>query len=40
MLRGRTYVLPEDMTDLVPDVLRHRWCCRTRRCPTGWMPTR
>ena len=24
MLRGRTYVLPEDMMDLVPDVLRHR----------------
>ena len=24
MLRGRTYVLPEDMVDLVPDVLRHR----------------
>ena len=24
MLRGRAYVLPEDMTDLVPDVLRHR----------------
>ena len=24
MLRGRTYVLPEDMTDLVPDVFRHR----------------
>ncbi len=24
MLRGRSYVLPEDMTDLVPDVLRHR----------------
>jgi MoxR-like ATPase len=24
MLRGRTYVLPEDMTDLVADVLRHR----------------
>ena len=24
MLRGRNYVLPEDMTDLVPDVLRHR----------------
>ena len=23
-LRGRTYALPEDMTDLVPDVLRHR----------------
>jgi MoxR-like ATPase len=23
-LRGRTYVLPEDMTDLVPDVFRHR----------------
>jgi MoxR-like ATPase len=24
MLRGRDYVLPEDMADLVPDVLRHR----------------
>ena len=24
MLRGRTYALPEDMTDLVPDVMRHR----------------
>ena len=23
-LRGRTYVLPEDVADLVPDVLRHR----------------
>jgi MoxR-like ATPase len=23
-LRGRAYVLPEDVTDLVPDVLRHR----------------
>ena len=24
LLRGRRYALPEDMTDLVPDVLRHR----------------
>ncbi len=24
MLRGRRYALPEDMTDLVPDILRHR----------------
>jgi MoxR-like ATPase len=24
MLRGRTYVLPEDMSDLVVDVMRHR----------------
>jgi MoxR-like ATPase len=24
MLRGRTYVLPEDVTDLVHDVFRHR----------------
>ena len=24
MLRGRRYVLPEDVVDLVPDVLRHR----------------
>ena len=23
-LRGRTYVLPEDVSDLAPDVLRHR----------------
>jgi MoxR-like ATPase len=23
-LRGRTYVLPQDVTDLVPDVFRHR----------------
>jgi MoxR-like ATPase len=23
-LRGRTYVLPEDLTDLIPDVFRHR----------------
>jgi len=23
-LRGRTYAIPEDLTDLVPDVLRHR----------------
>jgi MoxR-like ATPase len=23
-LRGRDYVLPEDMTDIAPDVLRHR----------------
>lgn len=24
LLRGRSYALPEDMTDLVPDILRHR----------------
>ena len=24
MMRGRTYALPEDMSDLVPEVLRHR----------------
>ncbi|MEO5659972.1 MAG: MoxR family ATPase, partial [Polaromonas sp.] len=24
MLRGRSYALPEDMADLIPDVLRHR----------------
>ena len=24
MLRGRAYALPEDMSDLIPDVLRHR----------------
>jgi MoxR-like ATPase len=23
-MRGRTYALPEDVTDLVPDVFRHR----------------
>jgi len=25
-LRGRSYVLPQDAVDLVPDVFRHRWC--------------
>ena len=40
-LRGRTYVLPEDVTDLVPDVLRHRLVAvvrgarRRRRRPTS-----
>jgi len=24
MLRGRTYALPEDVSDIVPDVMRHR----------------
>ena len=24
LLRGRDYVLPEDVSELVPDVLRHR----------------
>jgi MoxR-like ATPase len=24
LLRGRTYVVPEDLTDLAPDILRHR----------------
>jgi MoxR-like ATPase len=24
MLRGRRYALPEDVSDLVPDVMRHR----------------
>ena len=24
LLRGRTYALPDDVLDLVPDVLRHR----------------
>ena len=24
MLRGRNYVLPEDVMDIVPDVMRHR----------------
>jgi MoxR-like ATPase len=24
LLRGRSYALPEDMTDLIPDILRHR----------------
>ena len=35
MLRGRRYALPEDMTDLVPDVLRHRLVLSaTKRWPT------
>ena len=36
MLRGRSYALPEDMGDLVPDVLRHRLVLSyeaLRHCP-------
>jgi len=38
MLRGRTYVLPEDMTDLVPDVLRHRIVLSYEALSEGFTP--
>ena len=38
MLRGRTYALPEDMTDLVPDVLRHRVVLSYEALSDGMTP--
>ncbi len=37
-LRGRTYVLPEDVTDLVPDVLRHRLVLSYEALADGQTP--
>ena len=38
MLRGRTYVLPEDMSDLVPDVFRHRLVLSYEALSEGLSP--
>ncbi|HXD40932.1 MAG TPA: MoxR family ATPase [Ramlibacter sp.] len=38
MLRGRTYALPEDMTDLVADVLRHRLVLSYEALSEGLSP--
>ena len=38
MLRGRSYALPEDMTDLVPDVLRHRLVLSYEALSEGLTP--
>ena len=38
MLRGRTYALPEDMRDLVPDVLRHRLVLSYEALSEGLTP--
>ncbi len=38
MLRGRSYALPEDMTDLVPDVLRHRLVLSYEALSEGLSP--
>jgi MoxR-like ATPase len=38
MLRGRGYALPEDMTDLVPDVLRHRVALSYEALSEGLTP--
>jgi MoxR-like ATPase len=38
MLRGRTYVLPEDMGDLVPDVFRHRIILSYEALSEGMTP--
>jgi len=37
-LRGRQYVLPEDVTDLVPDVLRHRLVLSYEALSDGLTP--
>jgi MoxR-like ATPase len=37
-LRGRRYVLPEDVTDLVPDVLRHRLVLSYEALSDGQTP--
>ena len=39
-LRGRDYVLPEDVTDLVPDVLRHRLVLSYEALSDGQTPMR
>jgi len=38
MLRGRGYALPEDMSDLVPDVLRHRLVLSYEALSDGLTP--
>jgi MoxR-like ATPase len=38
MLRGRTYALPEDMSDLVPDVMRHRLVLSYEALSEGLSP--
>jgi MoxR-like ATPase len=38
MMRGRTYALPEDMSDLVPDVLRHRLVLSYEAIAEGLSP--
>jgi MoxR-like ATPase len=37
-LRGRGYALPEDMSDLVPDVLRHRLVLSYEALSEGLSP--
>jgi MoxR-like ATPase len=38
MLRGRNYALPEDMSDLVPEVLRHRLVLSYEALSAGLTP--
>jgi MoxR-like ATPase len=38
LLRGRSYALPEDITDLVPDVLRHRLVLSYEAMSEGLSP--
>jgi MoxR-like ATPase len=37
-LRGRSYVLPEDLTDIAPDVLRHRLSLSYEALSDGLTP--
>jgi MoxR-like ATPase len=38
LLRGRTYALPQDVVDLVPDVLRHRLVLSFEAMSEGLTP--
>ena len=35
VVRGRDYVLVQDLQELIKDALRHRWCSPTRRWPSA-----
>ena len=39
-MRGRSYALPEDMTGLVGDVLRHRLVLSYEALAEGWSADR
>ena len=38
MLRGRSYALPQDMSDIAPDVLRHRLVLSYEALSEGLSP--
>ena len=40
LMRGRSYALPEDLADLVPDVMRHRLVLSYEALAEGMTPER